>query len=105
MNVCCGLPLQLRLVAPGSWRTVARQQLLPAEVATCLRCVHLTASRSKATQPLIAVGTSFSAGVPPPESAPDLHWVLSQRAAPPDGSNSVCQCEAVQTRICASQVA
>lgn len=58
---------QLRLVAAGSGKCIFSYDLEAGEVPLVARAVHL-ADRSAAgrSRPLIAVGTSFSAGAPPP---------------------------------------
>lgn len=56
--------LQVRLLAAATGRTVFTHELEAGELPLTARGVHLTDTSSAArTQPLIAVGTSFSAGV------------------------------------------
>ena len=53
---------EIRLVTPSSWSVVWKHNLLPGERGACIQAVHLKEFESQATIPLIAVGTSFSAG-------------------------------------------
>jgi hypothetical protein len=55
--------LQVRLVSPSSGKTAARYGLEAGEVVLSVTAVHLSDSSTMShTRPLIAVGTSFSAG-------------------------------------------
>ena len=56
---------QVRLVSPATGKVVARYGLEAGEVALAAAVVHLSdSSASGRTRPLVAVGTSFSAGTP-----------------------------------------
>lgn len=56
--------MQVRLVAPSSGKVVARYGLEAGEVVLAAVAVHLAdSSASGRTRPLVAVGTSFSAGL------------------------------------------
>eukprot|EP00884_Botryococcus_braunii_P001193 jgi/Botrbrau1/11074/Bobra.0302s0016.1 len=53
---------EVRLVQPGNWSTVWRYDLQQEEEATAVGAVHLRKQGTGASQPLVAVGTSFGAG-------------------------------------------
>ncbi len=58
---------QVRLLAVATGRTVFRHELEAGEVPLTARGVHLAdkSPSGKKTRPLVAVGTSFSAGATP----------------------------------------
>lgn len=53
---------ELRLLLPGVWTTLWRQQLLSGEEGLCCAALHLRNGASGDTQPLLAVGTAMLAG-------------------------------------------
>jgi len=53
---------EVRLVSPTSWKVLWMHQLLPGERSLCVTAVHLKDQTSDATIPMLAIGTSFSAG-------------------------------------------
>ena len=88
--VCVGA--QVRLISPATWRTVDRAQLQAHEVPTALRAVHLNTGGTGATQPFVAVGTSFSVSAPPTNFCLWQPHACCRHDAPPQLPARICHC-------------